>query len=173
MDRRVQGRVDASDIVQETYLEAAARLPRYIENPDMSPFLWVRFLALQKLLQAHRRHLGSKARDAGREISLFRDALPEATSAALAAQLVGKLTSPSQAAMRAELKIRVQSAINAMDPVDREVLALRHFEHLTAAETARVLGIDESAASKRYLRAVKRLGAILTGVDRGEGGPMP
>jgi RNA polymerase sigma-70 factor (ECF subfamily) len=161
MDRRVQGRIDPADVVQETYLEAAARLPEYLADSNLTPYLWARFLTLQKLLQVHRRHLGAQARDAGREISLYGRAYPEATSAALAAQLVGKLTSPSQAAMRAETKLLLQEALNGMDPLDREILALRHFEQLTAADAARVLDIDESASSKRYLRAIKRLGAIL------------
>ena len=87
--------------------------------------------------------------------------MPEATSAALAAQLLGRLTRPSEAAVRAEAKIRLQEALNAMDPLDREVLALRHFEHLTNAEAAQVLGIKEAAAGKRYLRALERLREIL------------
>jgi len=93
----------------------------------------------------------------GREVSLYRGAMPSATSAALAAQLVGQHTSPSEAAARAELKLRVQEALNGMDEIDREVLALRHFEQLTNAEAAHVLDIDEAAAYKRYVRALKRL----------------
>jgi RNA polymerase sigma-70 factor (ECF subfamily) len=106
-------------------------------------------------------------RDAGREVSLYRDALPAASSAALAGRLLGRLTSPSQAAIRAERVIRLQEALNSLDPVDREVLALRHFEQLTAAETARVLGISEEAAAKRYIRALKRLKQILARMPGG------
>ena len=101
-------------------------------------------------------------RDARREVSLYRGALPEATSAALAAQLLGHQTRPSEAAVRAEVKIRLQEALNGMDPIDREVLALRHFEQLTNAEVARVLRIREAAAGKRYLRALGRLKEILS-----------
>ena len=97
--------------------------------------------------------------------------MPEATSAALAAQLLGRLTTPSQAAIRAERKIRLQEALNSLDPIDREVLALRHFEELTNAEAAAVLGLDKSAASKRYIRALVRLKDILAslpgGLERG------
>jgi RNA polymerase sigma-70 factor (ECF subfamily) len=82
----------------------------------------------------------------------------------LAAQLLGRFTSPSQAAVRAELRIRVQEALNSMDPIDREVLALRHFEELSNVETAQVLGLGEAAASHRFVRALKRLKAILTRV---------
>ena len=106
-------------------------------------------------------------RDARREVSLYRGALPDATSAALAAQLLGHETRPSEAAVRAEAKIRLQEALNAMDPIDREVLALRHFEQLTNAEAAHVLQIKEAAAGKRYLRALERLREILADLPGG------
>jgi RNA polymerase sigma-70 factor (ECF subfamily) len=167
LDRRLQSRVDASDVVQEAFLEASTRLPEYLQQAPMSFFLWLRFLTGQKMLELHRHHLGTQMRDAGREISLYRDALPATSSAALAAQLLGRETGPSEAAMRAERKIRLQEALNSMDPLDREVLALRHFEHLNNAETAQSLGLQESAASKRYIRALKKLKDILTLLSQG------
>jgi RNA polymerase sigma-70 factor (ECF subfamily) len=94
-------------------------------------------------------------------VSLHRGALPQASSVSLAAQLLGRYSSPSQAAMRAELQIRIQEALNSMDALDREVLALRHFEQLSNAETAEILGLQETAASNRYVRALKRLRKIL------------
>src|SRR5207302_1445842 len=100
-------------------------------------------------------------RDARREVSLYRGALPQASSVSLAAALLGRVTSPSTAAVRAEMQLRLQEALNQMDPPDREVLALRHFEHLSNAEAAAVLGIKEGAAGKRYLRALGRLREIL------------
>jgi RNA polymerase sigma-70 factor (ECF subfamily) len=100
-------------------------------------------------------------RDPGREVSLYRGAMPEASSAALAAQLLGKECRPSEFALRAERKLRLQQALNRMDPLDREVLSLRHFEQLTRNETAQVLGISEAAGAKRYLRALERLREIL------------
>jgi len=162
LDQRLQGRIDPSDVIQEAYLEASKRLAEYLKQPSMPFFLWLRFITGQKLLELHRHHLGTQARDAGREVSLYRGSLPETTSAALAAQFLGHLTRPSEAAMRAEMKIRIQEALNSMEPLDREVLALRHFEQLSNAESAQVLGIQESAASKRYIRALKRLKDILT-----------
>lgn len=161
IDRRLLGRVDPTDIVQEAYLEAVTRLPEYFRQEKMPFFLWLRFITVQKLLIVHRHHLGVKARDAGREISLHGGPLPGASSVDLAAQLLGKLTSPSQAAMRAELRLQLEEALNAMEPIDREVLALRHFEQLSNIETASVLGINTTAASNRYMRAVKRLKTIL------------
>ncbi|HZW34978.1 MAG TPA: sigma-70 family RNA polymerase sigma factor [Isosphaeraceae bacterium] len=167
LDRRLQGRVDASDIIQEAHLEATARLREYARNPAMPVFVWLRFLVGQQLLTVHRRHLGAQARDVGREISIGQGALPEATSASLAARLLGRNTRASEALARAERKLRLEEALNRMDPLDREVLALRHFEQLSNAETAAVLGIHESAASKRYLRALKRIKEVLAQMPGG------
>ena len=114
----------------------------------MPPFLWLRFLTMQRLQTLHRLHLGVKSRDAGREVSLFNGPLPAADSRSLAAQLLGRLTTPSRAAIRAEIQIKIQEALNAMDPIDREILALRHFEELNNSETAAVLGIHKAAASQ-------------------------
>jgi RNA polymerase sigma-70 factor (ECF subfamily) len=162
IDPRVRGRVDPSDVVQEAYLEVSRKLADYLRDPQIPFFLWLRLLTGQKLALAHRHHLGVQARDAGREISLFHGAYPEASSAALAARLMGNLTSPSQAAVKAELKVRVQEALNGMDPIDREVLTLRHFEQLSNAEAALVLGIKETAAANRYVRALERLRGVLS-----------
>lgn len=167
MDPRLQGRVDPSDVVQEVSLTAAGSLTDYLSRPAMPFFLWLRGIAGNKLLELHRHHLGTPMRDARREVSLYRASMPEATSAALAAQLMGRFSRPSEAAVRAEVKIRLQEALNQMDSVDREVLALRHFEHLTNAEAAEVLGIKEAAAGKRYLRALERLRDILAGMPGG------
>ncbi len=161
LDRRLQGRVDPSDVLQEAFVDVAKRVSEYAQKPSIPFFLWVRFLTGQRLLQIHRQHLGTQMRDVGQEVSLYRGALPQATSVSLAAQLLGKLTSPTQAAMRAEMQIRLQEALNSMDALDREVLALRHFEELSNNETADVLGIQKSAASNRYIRALKRLKEIL------------
>jgi RNA polymerase sigma-70 factor (ECF subfamily) len=157
LDWRLQARVDASDVVQEAYLEAAGRLDEFLKDPRLPVFLWLRLVVGEKLLKVQRQHLGAQMRDAGREVSLYRQALPAASSAALAARLLGKETSPTQAVVRAERMLRLQEAINGLDDIDREVLALRHFEELTRSETAQALGITEAAAAKRYFRALKRL----------------
>src|SRR5262249_38597837 len=133
-------------------------------NPSLPLFLWLRWLTGQRLLIVHRQHLKTKMRDVGQEVSLHRGALPQASSVSLAAQLLGRLTAPSLAAMRAEMPLRLQEALNGMDPLDREVLTLRHFEELTNGETARVLGIQKSAASNRYVRALERLREVLSGM---------
>jgi RNA polymerase sigma-70 factor, ECF subfamily len=162
MDSRLQSRVDPSDVVQDVCLEAWQCLGSYVNQPNSPFFLWLRSVAGHKLGDLHRHHLGARMRDARREVSLYQGSLPGATSAALAAQLLGHLTRPSEAAVRAERKVQLQTALNAMDPIDREVLALRHFEQLTVSEAAVVMGIKEKAAGMRYVRALRRLKEILT-----------
>jgi RNA polymerase sigma-70 factor (ECF subfamily) len=165
LDRRLQGRIDPSDVLQEASIEVARRAPEYLANPRMPPFLWLRWITGQTLLVLHRRHFGSKMRDVGIEVSLHHGALPQATSVSLAAMLLGRLTSPTRAAQRAELQLRLQDALNSMDPIDREVITLRHFEELNNNETAQVLGISRTAASNRYVRALKRLKDSLAGMQ--------
>jgi RNA polymerase sigma-70 factor (ECF subfamily) len=157
MDQRLQGRVDPADVVQEAYLVVRGKFPQYNADQRLPFFLWLRLEVGQKLVDVHRFHLGAQMRDAGQEVALHRKPLPQATSLSLADHLLAKLTTASHAAMRAELKTRVQEALNSMDPNDREVLILRHFEELSNAETAKVLGIKPSAAVNRYVRALKRL----------------
>jgi RNA polymerase sigma-70 factor (ECF subfamily) len=161
VDRRLQGRIDSSDVLQEAYLEVARRAGEYVAQPTMPPFLWLRFLTGQALLALHRHHLGVRMRDAAQEVSLRHCGPPRATSVSLAEMLLGRLTSPTLAARRAEMQIRLQDVINAMDPIDREVVALRHFEELTNAEVSHVLGLSKTAASNRYLRALGRLKSML------------
>jgi RNA polymerase sigma-70 factor (ECF subfamily) len=162
LDRRLSGRIDSSDVLQDAYLDVRRRIAEFARNPEAMPFhLWLRLIAGQRLTDVHRAHLGAQMRDAGQEVSLHRGPFPQADSISLAAQLLGKLTSASKAAVRAEHKLIVQEALNSMDPIDREVLTLRHFEHLSNDETALVLNLSKSAASNRYIRALKRLKEIL------------
>jgi RNA polymerase sigma-70 factor (ECF subfamily) len=164
LDRRMAGRVDPSDVLQDAYLDVARRFPEYAAAPAVPFYLWLRALTGQRLIDLHRHHLGAQKRDAGQEVSLYRGALPTASSASLAQQLLAGLTSPTQAAIRAEMQLRLQEALNSMDPIDREVVVLRHFEELNNIETAEVLGLEPPAASKRYIRAIRRLKAILDAV---------
>ncbi len=161
LDQRLQGRIDPSDVLQDAYLEAWQDLDAYLRVPAMPFFLWLRGIAGNKLREVHRHHLGTRMRDPRREVSIPDLALPETTTTALASGLLGNLTRASEEAIREELKLRLQDALNAMDPLDREVLALRHFEQLSSTETARVLGIKEKAAGMRYVRALRRLKEIL------------
>jgi RNA polymerase sigma-70 factor, ECF subfamily len=164
LDRRLQGRIDSSDVLQDTYLEVARRAGEYVAAPSMPPFLWLRFLTSQTLQGLHRHHLKVQMRDAGQEVSLRRHATPQANSACLAEMLLGRLTSPTRAARRAEMQFKLQEILNAMEPLDREVLALRHFEELSNHEVAEVLGLSKTAASNRYVRALERLKDRLKGI---------
>jgi len=163
LDPRLQGRVDPSDLLQQTCLDARRQLGDYLRDPALPFFLWLRQLAGRRLELTHGEHLGAAAAGAGREVSLYRGALPEAPAAALAAQLLGRGAAPGESAARAGLKVRIQEALNGLDALDRELLALRHFEQLSNAEAALVLGLTESAACNRYVRALERLHGVLRG----------
>ncbi|HQX52124.1 MAG TPA: sigma-70 family RNA polymerase sigma factor [Planctomycetaceae bacterium] len=141
MDRRLTSRVDPLDVLQDTWLDCERRFAEYSAIPTMPFFHWLRFLTAQRLVDLHRKHLGAAMRDAGQEVLLNAGALPAASSMSLAEHLMGRLTSTSRVAHRAEIQIRVQEALNSMEPMDREVLALRHFEMLTNEETAHILGL--------------------------------
>jgi len=162
LSRRVQGRVDDSDVVQEALADCSRRLQEYLADPKLPFYLWLRHMTGLKLSEVHRRHLGTQLRDADREVTLYRGGLPQADSMSLAAHLLGQLTTPSQAAIKAETRLIVQDALNNMDPTDREVLALKHFEQLSTSEIAEVLGMSKAGAGSRYLRAIKRLKEILS-----------
>jgi RNA polymerase sigma-70 factor (ECF subfamily) len=167
MDARLQGRVDASDVLQDGFLDLEKRVESYLCDPRLPVFLWLRMIVSDRLAIYHRHHLGTRMRDVSQEVSLYRDPLPQASSAALASMLLGRMTSPSNAAIRAEQILQVQEAINSLEPLDREVVALRHFEQLSRAETAVVLGITEEAGAKRYIRALKKLKTILAAMPGG------
>jgi RNA polymerase sigma-70 factor (ECF subfamily) len=161
MDHRLQGRVDPSDVIQEACLAASNQISKYAANPGAPFYVWLRGIAEQRLIDQQRRHLETKIRGVNREVSRWRSAFSEATSDELAAQLMGRLGTPSQEAMRLEENAALQEAFNALEPIDREILALRHFEQLSNGEAAAVLGLDKSAASKRYGRALRRLKDVL------------
>jgi RNA polymerase sigma-70 factor, ECF subfamily len=167
MDRRLQGRVDPADVVQDAYLTVRGKFSQYSVDQRLPFFLWLRLEVGQKLVDVHRFHLGAKMRDAGQEVSLHRGPLPQVSCVSLAEHLLGKLSTASHTAMRVELKLRVQEALNSMDANDREVLILRHFEELSNSETAEVLGIKPSAAANRYVRALKRLKDVFESMPGG------
>jgi RNA polymerase sigma-70 factor, ECF subfamily len=160
----LRARLGPDDVLQEAFLDARQRLEHYKDCPGHSPFVWLRMIVNQTLVDLHRRHLGAQRRDAGREVSLWSSPFAQTTSASVAIQLVGVFTSPSQAAVRAEAVSLVEQAIEQMDPIDREILVLRHFEELTNTEVAETLGIEQKAASIRYVRALRRLKEILAQV---------
>lgn len=176
IDPRLRGRIDPADVIQEAFIVATNRRAEFFGQSAQPLFLWLRWVVGNTLLELHRYHLGAQMRDARREkSSAFRSHRDEDdnTRAALVAQLSCGVTGPATAAGRAELKLRMEDALGQMDPTDREVLALRHFEQLTSSETAQVLGIKERAAAKRYLRALERLREVLAEMPGGLTGLRP
>lgn len=164
LDAALAGRVDPDDVLQEAWLAATQRVEHFLQNESLSLFVWLRLIVQQTVIDVQRRHLGAKKRDAYRERSIDHDAWSRNTSVSLVARLLGTFTSPSQAAVRGERAVKLREAIEGMDEIDREVLALRHFEELTNSEVAEVLGIQETTASNRYVRALRRLKTILDGL---------
>ena len=161
MDARIRGRIDPADVMQEAFLEASNRLHELAKHTSLEPYVWLRTLTLQRLLILHRRHLDAQVRDARRDVSIENVLALDVSSVALAAQLISSGTSPSGILARAEESERLHKALDQLDPQDREMLALRHFEQLSNVDAAGVLGITTPAASQRYYRALKRLKGIL------------
>jgi RNA polymerase sigma-70 factor (ECF subfamily) len=161
LDYRLANRVSDSDVLQESFIAAAKRLNHFTSQPDMPAFLWLRLITQQQLVDLHRQHLQAEMRDVRKEVSLPGNSPSPHTSLAIAVQLEGKMTAVSEVFARAERIEKLEGALNQMDAIDREVIALRHFEELSNIETAEILAIATSAASKRYLRAMRRLGELM------------
>ena len=156
LDRWLQGRVDPSDVLQDADLDLAARRPDSARDRPMPTDLWLRPVTGQRLDPVQRQHRGAP-RDASREVRLDRGALPQASSASLPARRLGRFTTASPAALRAERQLQLPAILNGRDELDREILALRHFEGLSNGEAAQVLGLSKTAANNRYVRALGRL----------------
>ena len=145
--------MDSSDIVQETYVEAVRRFEDYLQQPDMSFYLWLRWIARDKIIQAYRRHLGAEKRAIDREM-----AIPSSeASAEFAKEILDRERTPTQQLRASELAGSLQEALAELAEDDRKVIIWRHFEELSVGETAEILGISKAAAGKRYLRALQKL----------------
>ena len=162
LDRAIARRVDASDVVQEVLLEASRRLQDYLRNPAMPFHLWLRHIAKDHIIDAHRRHRQAQKRGVDREQPLAPAGWADRSSLELAAQFVDQELTPASAALRQELERRLHDAIRQLDEDDREVILMRHFEQLSNQEVAAELQLTEAAASMRYLRAVRKLRDMLT-----------
>jgi RNA polymerase sigma-70 factor (ECF subfamily) len=156
LDRRLAARVDVSDVLQETYLEASRRLADYLARPALPFDLWLRWLAREQVLTAHRRHLLANRRAVAREAP----PLPAEASSVFVGALLGKGPSPSQAAVAAETAEQLRLALGRLDD-ERDLILWRHFEQLSNREIAQLLGISGAAAGKRYIRALERLRGML------------
>jgi RNA polymerase sigma-70 factor (ECF subfamily) len=162
MDRVIERRVDASDIVQDVLIEANRRLGDYLANPTMPFRLWLRHMARDRLIDAHRRHRVAASRSLDREVPLATQDGDESAADGLVAVTDRELT-PAAAATWHELERRFAAAVDLLEEGDRQIVLLRHFEHLSTAEAAEVLGLAKPAAGMRYLRAMRRLRALLDG----------
>jgi RNA polymerase sigma-70 factor, ECF subfamily len=157
MDRAIQQRVDASDIVQDVLLEANRRLKEYLKDPVMPFHLWLRHMARDRLIDAHRRHRQAARRSLDREQPLVAARYLDQSTLDLAGQLADRELTPAAAATWHELQRRFQAALDTLEEQDQEVVLMRHFEHLGNSEVAQALGLSEAAAGMRYLRAMRRL----------------
>jgi RNA polymerase sigma-70 factor (ECF subfamily) len=167
LDRRLSGIVDSSAVLRMARDEVARRGVAEAGAFADQTFLRLRQVVGQVMARLHEEHLGP---DAEGDISLYRGAFPEATSISLAAQFLGRGFEDREVA-RAGRKLLLQETLNAMDPVDREVLTLRHCERLSNDEAAVVLGIPRAQASEAYLRALKRIAPILASLPGLPGKP--
>jgi RNA polymerase sigma-70 factor (ECF subfamily) len=165
MDERLSARIDPSDVVQEALAAAARKLPGYLRKPTVSFYPWLRRIAWERLIDAHRRHVRAGRRSVAREESL---GFSDTSALQLADRLVASGTNPLARLLRDELCARVQAILGRLATGDREILLLRHLEQLTSPESAEVLGISEEAAKKRYLRAVQRFRRLLGDRESGE-----
>jgi RNA polymerase sigma-70 factor (ECF subfamily) len=159
MDPALGRRLDASDIVQDVLVDANRRLPGYLKAPQLPFHLWLRQIAKDRLIDAHRRHRAAARRSLDRERSLA-PAYDDQSAIDLLAQLQDREATPCAAAARAEMRSRFDAAIARLDETDREVILMRHFEQLSNQEVAQALGLSDAAAGMRYLRALRRLRAM-------------
>ena len=165
MDQVVQRRVDASDIVQDVLLEANRRLADYLANPSMPFRLWLRHMAHDRLIDAHRRHRVAASRSLDREVPLAAPDDGTRSACDLAGTIADRELTPAAAATWHELERRFAGAVEQLDEADRQIVLLKHFEHLSTAEAADALGLSKPAAGMRYLRAMRRLRVLLDGGD--------
>jgi RNA polymerase sigma-70 factor (ECF subfamily) len=161
LDPAIAQRVDASDIVQEVMLEASQRLADYLRNPAMPFHLWLRHLARDHLIDAHRRNRQAQRRSVDRERPIVPAAYADHSSIELAAQFLDQELTPAAAALQQEMQRRLYSAVQSLDEDDREIVLMRYFEQLPNQEVAAALGLTEAAASMRCLRALRRLKTLL------------
>ncbi|HEY2838080.1 MAG TPA: sigma-70 family RNA polymerase sigma factor [Pirellulales bacterium] len=160
LDKGVQRRVDASDVVQDVLVEANRRLTDYLSKAGMPFHVWLRHLARDRLIDAHRRHRGAARRSVDREQKLGGPGIDDASAADLAALLLDRQMTPAAAATHHELERRFAAALETLDEIDREIILMRHFEQLSNQQAAQALDLTEPAAGMRYLRALRRLRAL-------------
>ena len=162
LDRKVQQRVDVSDVVQDVMVEASGRLEKYLDDPVMAFHLWIRQIAWDRIIDTYRRHRVSAKRNMDREQPIAVHAGSDQSTMELAVQLRDPGLTPAAAATQREIAGKVEAVIKLLNEQDREIILMRHYEHLSNLEIAEVLKLNPPAASMRYLRALRRLRLLLT-----------
>ncbi len=165
LDKKIRNRVAPSDVVQDVLVEVNRRLPKYLDSPPMPFHLWVRQIARDRIIDAHRHHRGSAKRSVDREQRMVTQRGYDQSSIHLAALLGESRIAPAEVMIRKEMALKVESAIAMLDSQASEIIVMRHYEHLTNQEIANVLGVSEPAASMRYLRAIRRLKGLMQNSD--------
>jgi len=150
-------RIDESDVLQDAFVEACRKFENYKKDPKVPAFLWLRLIVTETLIDLHRHHLGVQSRDPRREAYEHLGSFGQTTALLLADHLIGDFTPPHIAVSRQETLQRLRNVLEELEPIDREILALRHGEQLTRHEVAGVLNIPTATAAKRYVRALARL----------------
>jgi RNA polymerase sigma-70 factor (ECF subfamily) len=173
LDPALARRVDASDVVQDVLLEASRRLADYLRDPAMPFHLWLRHIAQDHMIDAHRRHRQAQRRSLDREQALVPAGLADASSVELAGRFIDQELTPATAALRREMEKRLHGALAELEEGDREVILMRHFEQLSNQDVAAALGLSEAAASMRYLRAIRKLRAVLVPGDQNSASASP
>ena len=168
LDKKIQNRIDVSDVVQDVLVEANRRLTRYLADPVMPFHLWLRQIAKDRIIDAHRRHRVSAKRSVDREQKMAAPRGYDQSSVQLAALLGDPKLTPAAAVMQAEMARQVEESITLLDEKDSEIIVMRHYEHLTNQEIGQLLDLSEPAASMRYLRAIRRLKIVLQEGDSGD-----
>ena len=166
LDQKIRQRVDVSDVVQDVLIEANRRIEGYLENPAMAFHLWLRQIAKDRIIDAHRRHRASARRSVDREQAMAVPRGYDHSSILLANQLGDQELTPAAQALQKEMASRVESAIAEMDEGDSEIIIMRHYENLSNQEIAQALGLTEPAASMRYLRAIRRLRSLMEASEK-------
>lgn len=161
LDKKIQNRIGVSDVVQDVLVEANRRLSRYLQSPVMPFHLWIRQIAKDRIIDAHRRHRVSAKRSVDREQRMVVPRGYDQSSLHLASLLGDSKLTPAEAAVQKEMARKVEASIALLDEKDSEIIIMRHYEHLTNQEISRLLDLSEPAASMRYLRAIRRLKEVI------------
>ena len=168
MDRRLKGRIDATDVLQEAYMILSQKIGNFADYPDMSPYVWMRLTVNDRLIALHRKHIQAGKRDARKEISMSQKANPDESSAEIVDTLADTVSSVGGKVARAEVTKMIKATLECMEDKDREIILMRIFEGMSNAEAAQALNLTANGASSRFSRAMDRLQKDVLKTESGE-----